>query len=451
MSRNHFAAVIALVFVASSPAVAEKLKSHADGKNGFQVSYPANWTKSTDPGMAVVFASPDGTSRWQLVIVDVDAKALEVLEATEQGLGSKNLYEGKDRILDAKQVKSANAEEAVQGMYGLETDGSEQHLLMRVFKKGEKAFIVQEMALEDENLPDRMEAFKQITNTFKITGSGAKVAEEVAADEPAVAEVPAAGDDFDKEFNKRMEAAQAEAAGGAVDMDNMGKIGLYVTLGFFGLLALLVIPLALRFSRKGIKRGKAFNQGPLHLGFTNDQGTFSGQVQGHPASIKPGFGADLTSIGTESGMDAYKSAMSDAGEGDEFESPKFFHSFELKLKVPGASFPPTAIFDSSWWKRFGESEAERRELPGEKLAVSNKGVEVFGNDAGFAERVLSNPEFQLHAAKWPFLNLELNGDEVTLTLLNKWTEMESKFGESLWNWKFADQGYALMLAAAKTR
>ena len=56
------------------------------------------------------------------------------------------------------------------------------------------------------------------------------------------------------------------------------------------------------------------------------------------------------------------------------------------MTVPNGNFPPTAFFDSAWWNRFGESE-ERRDMPGEKMGVSAKGIECFTGDAAFAEAI----------------------------------------------------------------
>jgi len=221
----------------------------------------------------------------------------------------------------------------------------------------------------------------------------------------------------------------------------MEVLGPVLGIGFFILLAVIVVPLALRSSRKGQAAAKQYNQGPP--GFMNQGGRFVGNVQGFPAWVVPHF--DMNMMGV-----AWNAAMNQS-----FGGPNtFFHRYEFGVQVPGANFPSTTLYERDWWGAFSNVEYQRRAPQGNKVETGVPGVDatidVHTMDPRFASIVASSPELQQALAHWPFLNLQISGDTISLELIHHWRNLEGRFGrDALMSWLFANQAFALMAAAAR--
>lgn len=225
-----------------------------------------------------------------------------------------------------------------------------------------------------------------------------------------------------------------------MDMEALGPV---LGIGMVVLMAVIVVPLALRSSRKGQAAARQYNQGPTNLGFVNQGGRFVGDVQGFPAWLVPHF--DINMMGV-----AWNAAMNSSFGG----ANTFFHRYEMGLQVPGARFPDTTFYERDWWGAFSNVEYQRRPPGGNKIATGVPGVDaridVYATEPRFAAFVASSPELQQMLAHWPYLNLRISGDIVSLELIHHWRNLESHFGrDALMSWQFAQQAFAVMAAAAR--
>jgi hypothetical protein len=235
-----------------------------------------------------------------------------------------------------------------------------------------------------------------------------------------------------------------------MDMQMWVQMGPLLGIGFVVLLVLIVVPLAIRSARKGRRRAEAYRAGPTaRTGLVQRGKRYEGVFQGFPAFIEPNF--EYNYAGLAAGL------LWGKGLGGSMESmgrQAFFHRYAFGLQVPGGRFPATAFYERGWWAIFGDVEHQRRKPAGEKLDVdlplARSRLHVHGTDARFAAAVAGSPELLPHLEKWPYLNLALDGETVTLDLIHHWNELESKFGRaSMYNWDFAATGLSMMAAAAR--
>ncbi len=226
-------------------------------------------------------------------------------------------------------------------------------------------------------------------------------------------------------------------------MDETMVLGPVLGIGFVMLLALIVVPLALRSARRGQAQARVYNQGPTNLGFVQRGSRFEGNVQGYGAWVQPHFEFNYAGL-------AWNAVMNQRFGG----ARTFFHRYELGLHVPGARFPSTTFYERDWWGVFSDVEFQRRRPAGQRIATGVPGVDaridVHATDPRFAAMVASSPELQQLLATWPYLNLRIEGDVVSLELIHRWNELEAKFGrDALMSWQFAQHAFALMAAAAR--
>ncbi|MBI3073413.1 MAG: hypothetical protein HYY84_14980 [Deltaproteobacteria bacterium] len=234
-------------------------------------------------------------------------------------------------------------------------------------------------------------------------------------------------------------------------LDAAMKYGPYIAIGVVALIAIIVIPLVLRRARKGQSDAAVFQKGPgAKTGFAAvSVNRWEGRFQGYPAVIEAHF--DFNFAG------AAFSLMRGKGIGQTAESlgrQMFFHRFVFEMKTNGASLPPVAFYERDWWGVFGNVEWQRRKPLGEKVQSGVPGVDrridIYSTDAAFAAALASDTEFAAQLEHWPYLNLQLIGDEITLELIHHWNELAGKLGsDALMSWDFAVQALNLLAAAAR--
>jgi hypothetical protein len=215
-----------------------------------------------------------------------------------------------------------------------------------------------------------------------------------------------------------------------------GIVAMFVIIGVIFVVLFFVVRSA--FSRA--KLANVMQQGPTaKTGLVGAGSHFEGIFQGFPASLDVHLDFNVAGMVWNQRFGGARS---------------FFHRYAFAMRVPGAQFPPTTFYESAWLGRLGDIEWQRRAPVGQRQPIGvpaiDANVQTHVTDPQFAARVAGNPELQAAMLRWPFLNLQLAGDVITLELIETWSALESRFGApAMYGWDFAAQGLAMMASAAR--
>jgi hypothetical protein len=251
-------------------------------------------------------------------------------------------------------------------------------------------------------------------------------------------------------------------------------------MAFVGIVIMVVVlvPMLLLpfFVIKGAGRQRqltrAYADGPSQLGFRPNGGAFEGQFQGLYAWVRPSF--DLSAAGATD--IAY--AMIDPGS-YQGNQQLGYQRYEIGVRVPGAQFPETGLYqrqplgrldEVEWYRNKGTAPRLPVAVPWRPGASARRGqasflmtggaplwdpskvdIEVHGVDAAFAQAICGSPELGGQAAGWPHgINLRLLGDTVTLEIIDEARSLIWAFGErEFYSWQFVAFGLAICAAAAR--
>ena len=227
-----------------------------------------------------------------------------------------------------------------------------------------------------------------------------------------------------------------------------GLVAMVVILGIIFVVLIFVVKSAVR--RSGM--AKVAQQGPTaKTGLVGNGSHFEGNFQGFWATFDVHLDFNVAGI-------AWSGALS-AGGPPGGSLPRFggarafFHRYAFQMRVPGASFPPTTFYEKSWLGRLGDVEWQRRAPIGQQAPTGTMidgTIQTYVTDPHFAALVASSPELQQAMLRWPFLNLQISGEWITLELIEAWNQLESRFGApAMYGWDFALQGLMMMVAAAR--
>ena len=221
-------------------------------------------------------------------------------------------------------------------------------------------------------------------------------------------------------------------------MDDDAATGIVAMVVILAIIFVVLIFVVKSAARRTVM-GKQMAQGPTaKTGLAGNGSHFEGTFQGFWAAF------DVHLDFNVAGM---------AWSGQFGGARAFFHRYAFQLRVPGANFPPTTFYEKSWLGRLGDVEWQRRAPIGQQGLTGTMidgQIQTYVTDPQFAAMVASSPELQQAMLRWPFLNLQISGEWITLELIEAWNQLEAKFGApAMYGWDFALQGLQLMAAAAR--
>jgi hypothetical protein len=222
-------------------------------------------------------------------------------------------------------------------------------------------------------------------------------------------------------------------------MDGDAATGIVAMVVILGIIAVFLV-FVIKSATKRTAMGQQMMQGPTaKTGLVGAGSHFEGNFQGFWAAFDVHLDFNVAGI---------------AWSGRFGGARAFFHRYAFVMRVPGANFPPTTFYERDWLGRLGDVEWQRRAPIGTQgqsgVPALDAQMQTFVTDPQFAWRVAQSPELQQAMMRWPFLNLQIAGDAITLELIEAWNQLEWKFGApAMYGWDFALQGLQMMAAAAR--
>ncbi len=229
-----------------------------------------------------------------------------------------------------------------------------------------------------------------------------------------------------------------------MDQDQIIKYAPFIAIGFFALLAIIIVPLVIRSTRK--KRKQADNFFPelaQKTGLTVNHDHLEGTYKGYPIYFR--YKIDLNI------MAAYKTVTTGNSNvwGKNAVYPK------LHVEITSDSFPTLALFDPpgllnhhQWIQDLVEGRKPnypKMEISGDAL---QKGLNFYGTDQQAAEKLLSSEELKSLLKTWKYTDIRMDGNKLSLDLDN--SSAPSTIGiQKMYTHDFAIQAMNIAVAAAK--
>ncbi len=224
-------------------------------------------------------------------------------------------------------------------------------------------------------------------------------------------------------------------------MDGGAMVGVVLMVVILLVIVGVMVPLLIRSASKRGSLAKTMQQGPqAKTGLQGGPSRFEGNFQGFPAYLQVHLDFNIAGMVWNQQFGGARS---------------FFNRYEFGMRIPGGQFAPTTFYEKAWLGRLGDVEWQRRAPVGHKQPTGvphiDSGIDVYTMDPQFAAYLAGSPELGQYLARWPFLNLQINGDTISLELMETWNALESKFGQqAMYGWDFALQGLQMMAALART-
>ena len=227
---------------------------------------------------------------------------------------------------------------------------------------------------------------------------------------------------------------------------DMMQMAPYIAIGVVVLMAIIIVPLVLRFTRKKQKwAADFFPQLAQKTGLRVDYDKLVGNYKGFDVSLQYKLKYNVIS--------SYK-LVAGGGSNVGGKNAQYVCLF-VEAKKSGEHFPATALYATpgllSHTSQRVQDAVTNREPQFPKLeidgSVLRKGIDVYGTDINAAQKMISSPELQQLLSNWKYTDVRCEGDTCKLALDNN--SAPSTIGlEKMYTHEFAIQALDIAVAAA---
>ncbi|MFZ5553951.1 MAG: hypothetical protein ACOZCO_12615 [Bacteroidota bacterium] len=227
---------------------------------------------------------------------------------------------------------------------------------------------------------------------------------------------------------------------------DMTQMAPFIGIGVVVLMAIIIVPLVLRKTRK--KQNDAQNFFPelaQKTGLRVDYDKLVGNYKGYDVSLQ--YKVNINA------MSAYKLVSS--GKSNVYGTNAVYPQIHVQVKRNGERFPAIAIYDkpgmfmytSQWIQDLftgKHPDYPKMNVDGDQL---KKGVDLYGVDESAAHQLMSSAELKNLLSTWKYTDIRLEGDTCKLTLDNN--SVAAGIGiQKMYTHDFAIQALDIAVAAA---
>jgi len=218
----------------------------------------------------------------------------------------------------------------------------------------------------------------------------------------------------------------------------------FIAIGVFVLMAIIIIPLVLRRTRK--KRNNAENFFPelaQKTGLQVNHDRLEGNYKGYHIEYQYKLGTNV--------INAYKTLTGNSNvHGRHAVFPQLHVTITLDQPVGGVALFETVSMMHYSQKLQDAVTGKGSEYPKLQLDTNQlkKGLEIYGNDPDAAGRLLNSSELKSLINNWQYTDIKSEGNKVKLTMDNNNATVTVGF-DKIYSHPFAIQAMDIAVAAAK--